>query len=344
MNSNNEGVTNTAVADVRRGAAPLICLLFTELSRLLGRCPRTRCTTCTPPARRAALHRYDYRNSCSGRARSRATSGEDRRGLLREALTVFCRVVADANVADRRSRSCTATTNEPGGARRTPWCRQRRRPRITRSRRGSDDLTGRCLDGVGADPAATSVSNVGYADHHGRRPGGRSISRVRFVGAFLAAGQPSAFVQCSVTDAPAPGLSGLTRAGPSRYRAELRRTITLSSIAAVSTAPPLPELSWRVFGVSQDGKLIGRFFPSQQFSVGDSGGVTYGPFLAGRRAVDAGSSAAPRTWGRGRVLTSAGGPTELPSTCFGHRTRYGAPTDDVTPGNNTAATTSCTCP
>lgn len=29
---------------------------------------------------------------------------------------------------------------------------------------------------------------------------------------------------------------------------------------------------------SQTGDLIGRFFPSQQFSAGDTGEVTYGPF------------------------------------------------------------------
>lgn len=29
---------------------------------------------------------------------------------------------------------------------------------------------------------------------------------------------------------------------------------------------------------SQDGKLIGRWFPSQQFASGDSGEVSYGPF------------------------------------------------------------------
>lgn len=34
INSNNKGVTNTAVADVGGGTAPLICLLFAELSQL----------------------------------------------------------------------------------------------------------------------------------------------------------------------------------------------------------------------------------------------------------------------------------------------------------------------
>lgn len=29
---------------------------------------------------------------------------------------------------------------------------------------------------------------------------------------------------------------------------------------------------------SQNGSLIGRFFPSQQFAAGDTGEVTYGPF------------------------------------------------------------------
>lgn len=30
--------------------------------------------------------------------------------------------------------------------------------------------------------------------------------------------------------------------------------------------------------LSQDSKLIGRYFPSQSLAVGDSGEVTYGPF------------------------------------------------------------------
>lgn len=41
---------------------------------------------------------------------------------------------------------------------------------------------------------------------------------------------------------------------------------------------------------SQDGKLIGRFFPAQPFVVGDSGEVTYAQAIAAGSATTAGSS------------------------------------------------------
>ena len=89
---------------------------------------------------------------------------------------------------------------------------------------------------------------------------------------------------------------------------------------------------------SQDGKLIGRFFPSQQFSVGDSGGVTYGPFLdraAGGSTSEIIGSSAYVEQAAGFSL-SAGGPTELPYDGFWSSDAiWSTGLDDVTPGNNT---------
>ena len=120
INSNNKGVTNTAVADVGGGTAPLTAFCSRALAALGSLSKDTMHNLYAPLLDAPPLPRYALPQvPCSGR-RSGSTqlSGEDHLGLLREALTVFCRVVT-CNCSTSliaRSRSSTATTKQTG------WC------------------------------------------------------------------------------------------------------------------------------------------------------------------------------------------------------------------------------
>lgn len=58
--------------------------------------------------------------------------------------------------------------------------------------------------------------------------------------------------------------------------------IELSSVSAVFDGAAASGTFYACLSVySQDGKLVGRYFPAQTFAAGDSGEVTYAPFSVG---------------------------------------------------------------
>lgn len=83
--------------------------------------------------------------------------------------------------------------------------------------------------------------------------------------------------------------SDLPGALPADYRIAPSESVRLSSVSArFDGAGALDAFRPCLSVLSQDGKLIGRFFPSQVMSPGDSGEVTFGPFL------DDGAAGAPQ--------------------------------------------------
>lgn len=72
---------------------------------------------------------------------------------------------------------------------------------------------------------------------------------------------------------------------PAQYQLPAGLAVKLESVSATfNGAAASGTFLACLSAYSQDGKLIGRWFPSQQFATGDSGEVSYGPFLGGTQA------------------------------------------------------------
>jgi hypothetical protein len=97
---------------------------------------------------------------------------------------------------------------------------------------------------------------------------------------------------------------------PASYTVPPGGSVQLESIAATfdGAGAAGPFLAC-VAAYSQDGKLVGRWFPSTQFAAGDSGEVSYGPFLGD----DSAEAASSPIIGRG-VFSPAGGLVAITST------------------------------
>lgn len=92
--------------------------------------------------------------------------------------------------------------------------------------------------------------------------------------------------------AEAPSLIYNDRPGaiPATYRFPPGLTARLSSVSARFDGTGASGTFLACLSLySQDGKLIGRWFPSQTFVAGDTGEVSYGPFLGGDSAAGGGA-------------------------------------------------------